>query len=70
MPIRIDRCVCHACPFADLKTLAAETNTTDFESLWALAPTRGCTFGQTCQRCHPYVRAMLVDGRVVFDEVL
>jgi hypothetical protein len=62
--------VCHARLFRDVADMARETQTRSFDALMTVADERGCPFGQTCGLCHPYVRAMLRDGRVVFDEIL
>ena len=70
MTVRIDQCVCHAQLFAHLQALAARTETTSFSGLVEEAERCGMAFGQSCGLCHPYVRAMLRDGRVVFREIL
>lgn len=64
-PIRIDRCICSKVPFRELKEIALTEEVRSLEELQQIRE-----FGVNCQLCHPYVRRMLEDGTVVFNEVL
>jgi bacterioferritin-associated ferredoxin len=56
----VHRCVCHDIEFADLKHLADSVNL-DIEGLKRAS--RCCS---SCGMCEPYVRLMLVTGKVRF----
>ena len=63
--IRIDRCICHDCTFAEIKTVA------DRSGLTSPADLRGIIeFGYDCRLCAPYVDEMLETGNTVFTELL
>lgn len=63
--VRIDRCYCFLCPFAELKAVADATGA---ESVAALQ--QHVRFGEQCRLCHPYVRRMLRTGETVFHEIV
>jgi len=63
--LHIDRCVCFQRSFAALKDVAVRTGATSLEVLQ-----EETEFGLACRMCHPYVRAMLKTGAVVFHEIL
>ncbi len=70
MSVHIDRCVCHGRRFVELKRVAAETGARTLVTLSKEADACDLTFGESCGLCHPYVEAMLRDGRVVFTEII
>lgn len=64
MAILITMCICQRMPFERLLPLARDEG-------WSLADIMretGC--GDQCGLCRPYLRAMLRDGRTVFNELL
>ena len=61
----VTRCVCSNITFATLKDVADKKN---LKSVRALQAER--EFGKSCKLCVPYVKQMLVDGRVSFDEII
>ncbi len=63
--IRIDRCYCFLCTFAELKEVAEATNSTTVPELQ-----QHVHFGTQCELCHPYTRRMLRTGEVVFTEIV
>lgn len=63
--IRIDRCYCFLCTFAELKEVAEATGATSVSELQRHVP-----FGDQCELCHPYVRRMLRTGELVFNEIV
>lgn len=65
MSIRIDRCLCFARSFAELREVAADTGATTLPELQ-----KHIEFGKKCRLCHPYVRRMLQSGETVFSEIL
>ncbi len=70
MSVRIERCVCHGQRFVTLKRLADAQGCRTFDELSDAADACGQTFGQSCGLCRPYVETMLLDGRVVFHEII
>jgi len=68
--MRIDRCVCYSRSFAELKTIADASGSTDLVALQSAARLRCRDFGGKCKLCHPYVKAMLRTGQTVFGEIL
>ncbi len=63
--IRIDRCYCFLCTFAELKEVAEATGATTIPELQ-----QHVHFGEQCELCHPYIRRMLRTGEVVFYEIV
>ncbi|MFT5143286.1 MAG: bacterioferritin-associated ferredoxin [Rhodothermales bacterium] len=61
----IERCVCHAITFKDLKLVSEQEDVTDLEALQKLRE-----FGTGCGLCKPYVREMLRTGRTEFDAII
>lgn len=70
MSVRIDRCVCHGQRFVSLKRVADDQGCRTFDELRDAAADCGQTFGESCGLCRPYVETMLIDGRVVFCEII
>jgi len=68
--VRIDRCVCYSRSFAELKTIADASGSTDLVALQSAARLRCRDFGGKCKLCHPYGKAMLRTGQTVFGEIL
>ena len=62
---RIDRCVCRDRTFADLKNAALRTGARTISELQSVP-----VFGDNCELCHPYVRAMLRTGETVFTAII
>ena len=78
---RIDRCVCRDRTFADLKNAALRTGARELvgDLIGAALRTGARTiselqsvpvFGDNCELCHPYVRAMLRTGETVFTAII
>ncbi len=63
--LRIDRCVCFAIRFAELREVASRTGATTIPELQ-----QHIAFGKGCKLCHPYVQRMLETGEVEFREVI
>ena len=63
--VRIDRCVCFARTFAELRTAADRSGARTLEELQ-----QHTDFGRGCGLCHPYVRRMLQTREIVFGEIL
>lgn len=63
--LAIDRCLCFAARFSDLRTIAKATEAQTVADLQKHA-----LFGRQCGLCHPYVRRMLRTGQTVFDAVV
>lgn len=61
----VTRCVCSNITFAALKEAADKKN---LKSVAALQVER--EFGKSCKLCVPYVKQMLLDGSVSFDEII
>jgi bacterioferritin-associated ferredoxin len=58
--MHVDRCICHAVTFAELKEIS-DRDGLDFAGLRART---GCCRG--CGLCEPYIRLMLCTGRTSF----
>ena len=56
----VDRCVCHAVPFTEIKRLI-DTGLTTVDQL---AERTACTTG--CGMCEPYVRLVIATGHTAF----
>ena len=63
--MRIDRCVCHHAPFAQMKAWAQERPGCGFPELQ-----REFKCGTGCGLCAPYVRRMLRTGETVFHQIV
>jgi len=63
--VKIDRCVCENCTFAELADIARARG---LDTVEALAAATGC--GTHCGLCVAYTRRMLVTGEVVFQQIL
>jgi bacterioferritin-associated ferredoxin len=63
---KVDRCVCFGVTFAEMKAHLADVDCgkTDRDAVDRLRKRFGC--GRGCALCVPYIRAMLVTGRVAF----
>ncbi len=57
----VDRCVCYNKTFAELKLKSQKSGARSIPELQRLV-----TFGENCQKCHPYVEMMLKTGETVF----
>lgn len=55
---RVDRCVCHERPFAELLAVARRTGAST-----AVELQRHVDFGRGCGTCLPYVELVLATGR-------
>ena len=64
-PMLITHCLCFNQSFAELKELAGRNDCTTVKELQKHSP-----FGSNCKLCVPYVREMLLSGRIEFDEIL
>jgi bacterioferritin-associated ferredoxin len=63
---KVDRCVCFGVTFAEMKAHLAgvDCGQAGPDALHLLRERFGC--GRGCALCVPYIRAMLVTGRVTF----
>ena len=65
MTLRIDRCYCSDCTFAEIARAADETDAATVDDLREIID-----FGANCKLCLPYVQEMLRTGETVFSRII